>query len=55
MHVFVERVRKKTLRDPAGVRTQDLLNTDLLNTSQTFLPLSHSDPWQRSGKQARAT
>ena len=47
---FVERVRNKSMkkiRDPAGIRTQDLLNT-----SQMFLPLSHLDPWQRSGRQA---
>ena len=37
--VFVERVRNKSIekiRDPDGIRTQDLLNT-----SQTILPLSH--------------
>ena len=38
---------RKKIRDPAGIRTQDLLNT-----SQTLLPLSHLDPWQRSGRQA---
>ena len=27
--------------DPAGIRTQDLLNI-----TQTLLPLSHLDPWQ---------
>ena len=35
------------IRDPAGIQTQDLLNT-----SPTLLSLSHSDPWQRSGTQA---
>ena len=48
--VFVERVRNKSkekIQDPAGTQTQDLQNT-----SQTRLPLSHSDPWQRSGRQA---
>ena len=35
------------IQDPAGIRTQDLLNT-----SQTLLPLSHLDPWQRNGRQA---
>ena len=35
------------IRDPAGIRTQDLLNT-----SHTLLPLSHFGPWQRSGRQA---
>ena len=49
--VFGERVRNKSterkFRDPAGIRTQDLLKT-----SQTLLPLSHSDPWHRSGRQA---
>ena len=47
--VFVERVRNKSMgkiRDPAGIRTEDLLNT-----SQILLPLSHLDPWQRSGRQ----
>ena len=37
---FVERVRNKSMekiRDPAGIRTQDLPST-----SQTLLPLSHS-------------
>ena len=38
---------EKKIRDPAGIRTQDLLNT-----SQTLLPLSHLDTWQRSGTQA---
>ena len=37
----------KKIRDPAGIRTQGLLNT-----SQTLLPLGHLDPWQRSGRQA---
>ena len=37
----------KKIQDPAGIRTQDLLNT-----SQMLLPLSHLDPWQRSGRQA---
>ena len=37
----------KKIQDPAGIRTQDLLNT-----RQTLLPLSHSDPWQRSRRQA---
>ena len=48
--LLVERVRNKfmeKIRDPAGIRTQDLLNT-----SQMPLPLSHLDPWQRSGRQA---
>ena len=34
----------KKIRDPARLRTQDLLNT-----SQTVLPLSQLDPWQRGG------
>ena len=39
--VFAERVRNKSkIWDPAGIRTQDLLNT-----SQTPLPFSHLDPW----------
>ena len=38
---------RKKIQDPAGIRTQDLLNTN-----QTLLPLSHLDPWQRSGRQA---
>ena len=41
---FAERVRNKStekIRDLAGIRTQDLLNT-----SQTLLQLSHLDPWQ---------
>ena len=45
-----ERVRDKSMkkiRDPAGIGTQDLLNT-----SQTLLPLSHLDHWQGSGRQA---
>ena len=45
MMIFVERVRNKStekIQDPAEIRTQDLLNT-----SQTLLPLSHLDPWQR--------
>ena len=37
--------------DPAGNWTQDFLNTSQ-NTSQTLLPLSHLDLWQRSGSQA---
>ena len=48
--VFVERVRNKSMekiQDPAGIRTQDLLNT-----SQMLLPLSHSDPWQTIRRQA---
>ena len=48
--VFVERVRNKSTEkkpDPAGIRTQDLLNA-----SQTLLPLSHLDPLERSGRQA---
>ena len=45
--IFAERVRnisakKKKIWDPAGIQTQDLLNT-----SQMLLPLSHLDPWQR--------
>ena len=49
-NIFAERVRNKSrekVRDPAGIRTQDLLDT-----SQTLLPLSHLDLWQRSGRQA---
>ena len=45
--VFVERVRNKStgkIQDPAWIRT--------LNTSQMLFPLSHSDPWQRIGRQA---
>ena len=34
------------VRDTGGIQTQDLLNT-----SQMLLPLSHLDPWQRSGRQ----
>ena len=49
--VFAEREREinpcEKFRDPAGIRTQDLLNT-----SQTLLPLSHLDPWEKSGRQA---
>ena len=40
--ILVERARNKStvkIRDPAGIQTQDLMNT-----SQTLLPLSHSDP-----------
>ena len=38
--VFAERMRNKSkIRDPAGIQAQDLLNT-----SQTLLPLSHLDP-----------
>ena len=37
----------ENIRDPARIRTQDLLNT-----SQMLLPLSHLDPWQSSGRQA---
>ena len=40
-------IHGKKIRDQAGIWTQDLLNT-----SQTLLPLSHSDPWQRSERQA---
>ena len=50
LFVVVERVRNistEKIRDPAGIRTQDLLN----KVSQTLLSLSHSDPWQRSGRQ----
>ena len=48
MMSFAERVRNKsTGKDLAGIQTQDLLNT-----SQTLLPLSHLDPWKRSGRQA---
>ena len=48
--VFAERARNKSMEkfwDPAGIRTQDLLNT-----SQMLLPLSHLDPWQRRVRQA---
>ena len=48
--VFAERVRNKStekIQDPAGIRTQDLLNT-----SQMLLPLNYLDPWQKSGRQA---
>ena len=48
--VFVERVRinpREKIRDQAGIWTQDLLNA-----SQTLLPLSHLDPRQRNGRQA---
>ena len=41
---FAERVKNKStgkMWDPAGIRTQDLLNI-----TQTLLPLSHLDPWQ---------
>ena len=53
--VFAERVRnksakKKKIRDPAGIQTQDLLNT-----SQMLLPLSHLDPWQRCMAEERKT
>ena len=34
---------QKKIQDPAVISTQDLLNT-----SQTLLPLGHLDPWQRS-------
>ena len=30
------------VQDPAGIQTQDLLNTN-----QALLPLSHLDPWYR--------
>ena len=39
---------QKKIQDPAGIRTQDLLNT-----SQMLLPLSHFHPWQSSGRQAK--
>ena len=42
-----EKDPQKKIWGPAGIQTQDLLNT-----SQTLLPLSHLDPWQRSGRQA---
>ena len=38
---------RKKIWDPAEIWTQDLLNT-----RQTLLPLSHSNPWQKSGRQA---
>ena len=49
MNIFcTERARPwKKIWDPAETPTQDLLNT-----SQTLLPLSHLDPWQRSRRQA---
>ena len=37
----------KEFQDPAGIRTQELLNS-----SQTLLALSHLDSWQKSGRQA---
>ena len=37
---------RKKIWDPAGIRTQDLNNTQML------LPLSHLDHWQRSRRQA---
>ena len=37
----------KKIQDVVGIRTQDLLNA-----SQTLLPVSHSNPWQRSRRQA---
>ena len=42
----VERVRTEKIWDPAGIRTQDLLNT-----SQTLLPLSHSTNRGRESSQ----
>ena len=48
--VFVERVRNKSTEKNLGSSWDS--NVDLLNTSQTLLPLCHSDPWQRSGRQA---
>ena len=45
-YFFAERVRRK-MRDLAGIQTKDLLNT-----SQTLVPLSHLDPCQRSRKHA---
>ena len=49
----VERVRNKStekIQDPAGIRTQDLLNT-----SQTLLPLSHSTNRGRKRKLPEST
>ena len=34
-------------KQSAGIQTQDFLNN-----SQTLLPLSHLDPWQRNGTHA---
>ena len=46
--VFAARVTNKFMqKNPAGIRTQDLLIT-----SQALIPLNHLDPWQRSGRQA---
>ena len=38
---------EKKFQDPAGIRTQDLLNT-----SQNLLQLSHLDPLQKIRRQA---
>ena len=42
--VVVERVRNKSMKTNLGSSWDS--NKDLLNISQTNLPLSHLDPWQ---------
>ena len=45
---FAERVRMEQ-KNPGS---SWILTQDLPNISQMLLPLSHLDPWQRSGRQA---
>ena len=48
MHdVFVWRVRNTSTEKKYRLRVR---TQDLLNASQTLLPLSHLDPWQRDWK-----
>ena len=49
--VFVERVKNKSTEKNPG-SSWDSKPKTFLNTNQTLLPLSHLDPWQRSGRQA---